>query len=74
MKSRRAGHGCSSGYVPEPGIAALTTQQPCSIHHRHTLGDDPAARAALERARLDIRAYEQTEAYWNLTWLEERLP
>lgn len=68
MRSRRAGCGGSSGIAlpSAPRVPAPPPTAPIA-----TLGDDPRIAAALRYARADVRAYEQTEAYWRGVWAEE---
>lgn len=76
MRARRAGHGCSTGArpgQPSRGPRTATSWPDRAIgggEHRTRLGDVPGLAAALERARLEVSAHEQTEAYWRLTWSE----
>lgn len=68
LKSRRAGHGCSSGVaVAGPTAVVHRVIKPANLVH---FGDDPRIAAALHYARLDIAAYEQSEAYWLSVWGE----
>jgi hypothetical protein len=77
MKSRRAGHGGSSGdpVAPARGRAHDVEAPPGPAREpsdaRTTLGDDPRIAAALRYAGEDVRAYEQTEAAWRAVWADE---
>lgn len=72
MKSRRAGHGCSSGIAPAPsrGPRSFPTQAACAPPppQRSTLGDVPALAAAIDRARRDVETWRQTEEAWRAVW------
>lgn len=79
MRSRRAGHGCSTGARPGqpsrgPRTAATWPDRALGggdSRRFWQIGDIPVLVAAIERARIDVRAHEQTEAYWRLTWSEQ---
>lgn len=79
VRSRRAGHGCSTGARPGqpshgPRTVALRAVAPDAGEQCTRLGDVPGLAAAIERARLDVRAHEHTEAYWRAVWGSEAAP
>lgn len=73
MNAKRAGHGLSRNIEPVPS----SRFRPVTMDHREAtakLGDVPNLAAALEVVALDMRAHEQTEAYWRAVWSVHALP
>ncbi|HEU4727649.1 MAG TPA: hypothetical protein VFT22_07165 [Kofleriaceae bacterium] len=70
IRHRRAGNGITTGTAPVEPICVREVEAPrprsttCSVW----LCDIPSLAAAIEQAREDVRAHEQTEEYWKRVW------
>lgn len=71
MRSRRAGHGCTAGFSPAACAGSGLVPAARTASPTAKLSDAPHLAAAMAVIALDVAAYEQTEAYWQIVWKVE---